>query len=73
MRVDIEALRGRMKAKNMNVKAVAEAVGMDESTMYRKMNACGITFTVGEVYKIIDILEINKKDAEAIFFSQKLA
>ena len=73
MRVDIELLKEKIAACGMNVKKVAELIGIDESTFYRKLKANGETFTVKEVYMIIDILNIDTKVAERIFFSQKLA
>lgn len=71
--VDVDKLKKKISEKRMNVKTVAEQIGIDESTLYRKLNANGMTLTVGEVYKIIDALGISKKEAESIFFSKKLA
>ena len=73
MRVNIELLKEKIAANGLNIKKVAETIGIDESTFYRKLKANGETFTVKEVYAIIDILNIDKRDAGEIFFSQKLA
>ncbi len=73
MRVNIELLKEKIAACGLNIKKVAEMIGIDESTFYRKLKANGETFTVKEVYAIIDILHIDKRDAGEIFFSQKLA
>lgn len=73
MQVNIELLKEKIAASGLNIKKVAEMIGIDESTFYRKLKANGETFTVKEVYAIIDILDIDKSAAGEIFFSQKLA
>ena len=42
----------------------------DESTFYRKLKANGETFTVKEMFAIIEVLDIEKTEAERIFFAQ---
>ena len=73
MQVNIELLKEKIAASGLNIKKVAEMIGIDESTFYRKLKANGETFTVKEVYAIIDFLDIDKSAAGEIFFSQKLA
>lgn len=54
----------------MTYKQVAEKLEIDESTLYRKINADG-AFTRDEIGKIIQILGIT--DPMSIFFDEELA
>ena len=54
----------------ITVKQLAEAIGINESTMYRKINADG-DFSRSEMNKMIDVLNIEHP--EDIFFSKELA
>ncbi len=73
MRVNIELLKDEMNKCGMNIKKVAALIGIDESTFYRKLKANGETFTVKEMFDIIEVLDIEKEKASEIFFSDKLA
>ena len=54
----------------MTYKQVAEQLGIDESTLYRKINADG-AFTRDEIGRIIQILGIT--NPMEIFFGEELA
>lgn len=60
-------LRGKMVEKGMNVESLASAMDIDRATLYRKLNDSE-KFTVGEVVKINDALELTKEEAYDIFF-----
>lgn len=60
-------LRGKMVEKGMNVGSLASAMNIDRATLYRKLNDSE-KFTVGEVAKINDVLELTKEEAYDIFF-----
>ena len=47
--------------------ALAEATGMDRSTLSRKMKNAE-AFTIGEANRIVTILKLTKEEAVAIFF-----
>lgn len=51
-------------------KQLAEKLGIDESTLYRKINAGG-TFTRSEIGELIQFLNID--DPMSIFFNDSLA
>lgn len=73
MKVDVDLLKKRINRSSLNVKKVASSIGIDESTFYRKLKANGETFTVKEMFAIIEVLDIEKTEAERIFFAQQLA
>lgn len=56
----------QVKSKGMTLKEVAHRLGIDYSTLYRKMNNDG-NFTRTEINNLIMILEIS--DPGDIFFS----
>ena len=67
MTVNIPMLRGRMMEKGYNVKTLASKIGIDRSTLYRKLQEHGITLTVGEMHKIIDALNLSEDEMACIF------
>lgn len=73
MQVNVELLREKIVEKKLTIERLSNLIGIDASTFYRKIKANGETFTVKEMFAIIEILDISKKEAEKIFFAPKLA
>jgi len=67
MSVNIPMLRGRMIQNGYNIVTLANRIGIDRSTLYRRIQDEGLSFTVGEIHKIIDTLQLSKEDASCIF------
>ena len=63
-------LRGKIVEKGMSQEMIAKQIGIDQSTFYRKMKADGLTFSVGEMHKIVKILDLNKTEATEIFLAE---
>lgn len=55
---------------DMTIKSLAEALGIDESTMYRKINDDG-RFTRKEINSMIVLLKID--NPKEIFFAEEVA
>lgn len=70
--VNTNLLKGMIESKGTNVEDVAKRMGVDKSTLYRRI-ADGSTFTIGEVGKISEILELSHSEAISIFFSPTVA
>ena len=70
---NINKLRGKIIEAGKNVENLAGALGMDRSTMYRRLSENGDTFTVREVNAIINELKLSPKDAASIFFTHNVA
>ncbi len=67
-----DRFRDRIEALGLSIGEVANLLGINEATVYRKMN--GTTeFTRLEIQVLRGILELSVDDAEAIFFAQELA
>lgn len=67
---DKNRFRAQIILAGMTAKELAEKIGIDESTLYRKINADG-NFTRKEIGKIVEILHID--DPKDIFFADNLA
>lgn len=70
MRVDTNRLKGSIAANGMTQEAVAHAIGIDNSTFCRKMKCDGVTFSVGQMHKLIDLLKITPEVAVQIFLCE---
>lgn len=66
---NVSILRGKIIEKNTTQEAVADAIGINRSTFYRKMKENGKFFTVEEVQKMIKILSLSNEDVMKIFFT----
>lgn len=62
--------RAQMALRGITARELSEKLGINESTLYRKINADG-SFTREEINQLILILDIS--DPRAIFFSDELA
>ena len=67
---DERKFRAQLVLRGISMKELAVELGLNESTLYRKVKADG-SFTREEINKMIDILEIS--DPKEIFFTDKLA
>ena len=67
MPIDVERIKIRMSELNLTVKDVVSALGIDESTYYRKMANDGKTFSVEQVQKLSVLLDLTRQEASEIF------
>lgn len=67
MSTNMDVLRGKMAERRVTREEMAKLVGMDASTFYRKMKSEGISFTVGEMHKIVEVLNLTPDEASTIF------
>lgn len=63
--------KGRLDAKirerNLTISEIAHELGINPSTYYRKVNADGETFTVAEIKRLAQFLQIPSAEAQEIF------
>lgn len=71
--VDILKLRGRMVEKGYTVARLADCLGINKSTLYRKLCTNGEMLTIREAGDIVSFLGLSEKDAATIFFTQNVA
>lgn len=67
MHTDMAKLKGKITERSMTQEEVAEKIGIDSSTFSRKMKADGLTFTVGQMHKIANVLSLTNQEAVQIF------
>lgn len=65
--MNINKLRGKIVEKGMNVETVARLIGINRSSMYRKLNNCKL-FTIAEAGKLKEVLNLSGEEATDIFF-----
>lgn len=64
---NIPKLKGKIVEQGLTVEKLAQAVGMNRATMYRKFKSGGEQLTIDEVQKICDALQLSGDEATAIF------
>lgn len=70
--VNTDLLRSVIARKRMNVAEIAMQMGVDKATLYRRIADSG-SFTIGEVEKIKQILNLSHDEAISIFFTNEVA
>lgn len=71
--VNINKLKGKIVENGLTTEKLADLIGIDRSTLYRKINGNGESFTIKEADLIVKKLNLNLEEANAIFFSQFVA
>ena len=66
--MDMQMLKGKIVEKGMNVETVAERIGVERSSMYRKLNNFE-KITIGEASKLKDVLGLTNEEAVIIFLA----
>ena len=67
---DMKKLKEVIKKKNLSVEFVAEKIGIDRATFYRKVNSNGEKFTVGEVNKMAEEIGMTSTEVVSIFLPE---
>lgn len=65
--VDVSKLKGKIVEHNTTQEELANKIGIDKSTFYRKMKQNG-NFSIKEVNLIVSTLNLSKDEAMSIFF-----
>jgi multidrug efflux pump subunit AcrB len=71
--VNVNKLRGRLVENGVTVEDVAKALNVSAATIYRKLQANGESFTIGEASGIMQFLHLTPDEATSIFFSRVVA
>lgn len=71
--VNVNKLKGKIVECGMNVPKLAKEIGIDKSTLYRKLQDDGDSITIKEASLIIDVLKLTQEEAHSIFFYQYIA
>jgi len=71
--VNINKLKGKVIENGLTIEKLADKINIDRSTLYRKINHNGETFTIKEANLIAKTLKLTADDVNAIFFNQIVA
>ena len=71
--VNTNKLKGKIVEQGMTVATLADEIGIDKSTLYRKLSNGGDSMLVKEANAIVKALRLSAEDAVAIFFSHSVA
>lgn len=71
MRVNINKLKEKIIENNTTQEGLAEQMGINRSTFYRKIKDDGSKFTVYELYQMVEILKLSSEEVVEIFLSRK--
>ncbi len=63
-----EELKRKIMEQNTTLEAVAQTIGVNRSTLYRKLRSGGKTLTVSEVFKISQFLNVPPKEIFDLFW-----
>lgn len=73
MTININKLRGKIVESGLTVAELAQKIGIDRSTLYRKLSNDGDTMLVKDANAIVAALNLSADDAVSIFFNQIVA
>lgn len=71
--VNVLKFKGKVVENGLNLSEVAEAINIDRSTLFRKLNENGEDFTIKQADELTKLLKLTAEEAMAIFFSQYVA
>ena len=69
MKTNVKELVDTMKSKGIGVPELAQKIGVDASTLYRKLGAGGEKFTIGEVHRMMEAIPLSNEETNRIFLS----
>ena len=71
--VNINKLKGRMVENEITMEGLANALGVNRATLYRKFENGGEGLSVLDANRIVETLKLTNEDAVAIFFGTQVA
>ena len=66
--VNLDRLKLAMQAKSITVEQASEHLGINPATFYRRLNRNGEKFTVAEVGRLAELLDMSSAAMQDIFF-----
>lgn len=64
----LDLLKGKIVANGMNVEKLAESIGINRASLYRKLNNFD-KITIGEAIKMKEALSMTTEEATEIFLT----
>lgn len=71
--VNVNKLKGKIVECGLNISELANLIGIDKATLYRKIGDEGQKITIREADLISKELRLSREEVNDIFFSQFVA
>lgn len=71
--INVNKLKGKIVEKGITVGILAKEIGIDQSTLYRKLKKNGDDITIKEANLIMKTLNLTIEEANEIFFTHNVA
>lgn len=68
--MNVLKLKGKVVENNFTIEKIAENLGIDRSTLYRKLNDNGDNITIKQANIIVKLLKLSSQETISIFFEQ---
>ena len=68
--INVNMLKAKLVERGLNLSQLAEMIGIDRATIYRKLKDGGTGLLISEVNAIVAALNLTVAEAVAIFFTQ---
>ena len=69
--IDVNKLKAKAIAKGTTFDGLALDLGIDRTTLYRRIRTC--TLRIGDIHKLIEVLDLTPEETIAIFLCRKVA
>ncbi len=67
--MNVNKLKGKIAEKGLSVEKLAQQIGVDRSSLYRKLNNAE-KITIGEAMRMKNALEMTPEEATLIFLAE---
>lgn len=67
--MNVLKLKAAMVERDVSTEALADNIGINRATLYRKIAAGGAGFTIGEADAIAKVLHLSADERTQIFFA----
>lgn len=71
--INVNKLKGKIVENGLSITELAKRIGVDRSTLYRKIGRNGDEFSIKEANLIARELKLSREEAIAIFFTRLVA
>ncbi|WP_312281034.1 helix-turn-helix transcriptional regulator [Oscillibacter sp.] len=71
--VSINKLRGKIVECGLTIENLADMMGINRSTLYRRLNTGGENISIKEANQLKEILQLTPVEANNIFFNSNVA
>lgn len=71
MTINKNLFKSKLVARGFNVTTFAQAIGVDRNTLYRRLRNDAEKLQVGDIKKMVQLLDLTAEDVIEIFFTER--